>query len=179
MTSQQLHGGAADEVGEASEARRLIRELQAAMNATLDRLYALADPDLDAACTHPCGHGPGGTTSIWHLLANDIDHEKMHAGQILNARHDLRLMQTQPQRLLAEWLRERAALIGSLIGLPDEALDLRLREGEWSFRDVVEHVIYWEQDSIGAGLQDLTGGAAWKADPALRFGSPVPRPATP
>jgi hypothetical protein len=159
-----------------SDVRRLIRQLQDAMNETLDRLYELADADLEAACSHPCGHGPADTSSIWHLLANDIDHEKMHAGQVLNARHDLRMMQTQPQRLLAEWLKERAALIGTLIGLPDAALDVRLREKEWSFREVVEHVLYWEQDSIAAGLQDLVGGEPWQQDPALRFGGPVPTP---
>lgn len=158
----------------ASETRRLIRELQQAMNETLDRLYELGEPELDAACTHPCGHGPGNASSIWHLLANDIDHEKMHAAQILSNRHDLRLMQTQPQRLLAEWLKERAALIGALIGLPDEALDRRTRENEWSFREVVEHTIYWERDSIATGLNDVAGGAPWLPDPGLQFGGPVP-----
>ncbi|HLZ69880.1 MAG TPA: DinB family protein [Dehalococcoidia bacterium] len=158
----------------ASETRRLIRELQQAMNATLDRLYDLAESDLDAACSHPCGKGPGGTTSIWHLLANDIDHEKLHAAGILNARHDLRLMQTGPQRMLAEWLKERAALIGALIGLEDDQLDLRRREGEWSFREMVEHTIFWEQDSVAAGLNDIAGGAPWQTDPALRYGGPVP-----
>lgn len=159
----------------ATETRRLIRELQQAMNQTFDRLYDLAEADLGAHCSHPCGHGPEGTASIWHLLANDIDHEKMHAGQILSARHDLHLMQTQPQRMLAEWLRERAALMGTLIGLDDDALDRRIKDGEWSFREIVEHAIYWEQDSIDAGLQDVAGGPAWKADAGLQFGGPVPR----
>ncbi len=158
----------------AEETRRLIRKLQQAMNATLDRLYDLTEGDLDAACSHPCGKGPGETTSIWHLLANDIDHEKLHAAGVLNARHDLRLMQTGPQRLLAEWLKERAALIGALIGLEDDQLDLRLREGEWSFREMIEHTIYWEQDSIAAGLKDIAGEAPWRSDPALRYGGPVP-----
>lgn len=158
----------------AEETRRLIRELQQAMNATLDRLYDLADADLEQACSHPCGKGRGETTSIWHLLANDIDHEKLHAAGVLNARHDLRLMQTGPQRLLAEWLKERAALIGALIGLEDDELDLHLRGGEWSFREMIEHVIYWEQDSIAAGLRDLAGGAPWRSDPAVDYGGPVP-----
>ncbi|MHB8577078.1 MAG: DinB family protein [Dehalococcoidia bacterium] len=158
-----------------TEVRRRLRELQQAMNETLDRLYDLADGSLDHACSHPCGHGPGDATSIWHLLANDIDHEKMHAAQVLNARHDLRLMQTPTQRLLAEWITERAALMGSLIGLPDEALDRRLREGEWSFREMVDHVIYWERDSIAAGLADVAGEVPWKPDRSLEFGGPVPR----
>jgi hypothetical protein len=156
--------------------RELIRRLQQSFNDTFDRLLALEARDLDHACTHPCGHGPAGSTSIWHLLANDIDHDRMHAAGILNARHDLRLMQTQPERLLAEWMAARGALAGALIGLPDDALDLRLKEGEWSFREMVEHVLFWEDDSIAAGLQDLRTGEPWRADPALQFGGPVPVP---
>jgi uncharacterized damage-inducible protein DinB len=160
----------------AGETRALIRALQDAINETLDALSGLSDEQLAAACSHPCGHGPGKTASIWHLLANNIDHERMHAGQVLSLRHDLRVMQTQPARLLGEWLRERAALIGALVGLPDDALDRRPKPEEWSIREVVEHTLYWERDSLAAGLRDLAGGERWCADPELEYGSPVPRP---
>jgi hypothetical protein len=158
-----------------STTRTLIRALQDAMNETLDTLAGLTDEQLDAACSHPCGRGPGDTRSIWHLVANDIDHEKMHAGQILSLRHDLGVMQTQTARLLGEWIKERAALIGALVGLPDEALDRRHKPEEWSIREVVEHTLFWERDSLAATLRDLAGGEPWRADPELQYGGPVPR----
>lgn len=158
------------------QTRALIRALQQSMNETLDRLYELAGGNLEQACSHPCGAGPNSTTSIWHLLANDIDHEKMHAAAILSARHDLRLMQTQPQRLLAEWLKERAALAGALIGLDDADLDRRTKDGEWSFRETVEHTIFWQRDSIAAGLRDVAGGPPWQSDQALDYSLPAPKP---
>jgi uncharacterized damage-inducible protein DinB len=158
------------------ETRELIRRLQDGMNETLDALAALTDEQLGETCSHPCGHGPGETTSIWHLLANDIDHERMHSGQVLSIRHDLREMQTPVARLLSEWVRERAAVIGALIDLPDEALDRRPTPGEWSIRDVVEHTLFWERDSLAAGLRDLAGGERWRPDPALEYGGPVPAP---
>lgn len=163
-----------------NETRALIQTLQAAINETLDQLSALSDEQLDVACSHPCGHGPGEAASIWHLLANDIDHEKMHAGQILSLRHDLRAMQTPAARLLGEWLKERAALIGALVGLDDATLDQRPSPGEWSIREAVQHVLYWERDSLTAGLRDLAGGESWRSDPNLRYGGPVPsaKPAT-
>jgi len=157
-----------------SNTRALIRGLQDAINETLDALAALTDAQLDAACTHPCAHGPGEASNVWHLLANDIDHEKMHAGQVLSLRHDLREMQTPLQRLLGEWVKERAALIGALVGLPDEALDRRTAPGEWSIREVVEHTLYWERDSLSAALRELATGARWQPDPDLRYGGPVP-----
>jgi uncharacterized damage-inducible protein DinB len=158
-----------------SEVRDLIRRLQEAMNESLDALASLTDQQLEEVCSHPCGSGPNKTRSIWHLLANDIDHETMHAGQILSHRHDLGVMQTQTARLLGEWLTKRATLIGALIGLSDDDLDRRPQGAEWSIRDVVEHTLYWERDSLTAGLKDLAGGAPWRADPALEYGGPVPR----
>jgi hypothetical protein len=52
------------------------------------------------------------------------------------------------QRLMAEWYRERAILISTLLGLPDEALDRRPAEGETTIAEVIEHVLYWDKDSI-------------------------------
>ncbi|MGD9891641.1 MAG: DinB family protein [Dehalococcoidia bacterium] len=157
------------------DTRTLIRALQDAMNETLDALADLADDQLDAACSHPCGRGPDGNRSVWHLIANDIDHEKMHAGQILSLRHDLGVMQTQTERLVGEWIKERAALAGALIGLPDEALDRRATPDEWSIREVVEHTLFWERDSLTATLRDLAGGDPWRPDPTVQYGGPVPQ----
>ena len=157
------------------ETRRLIRALQEAMNETLDALAALGDEQLAAACSHPCARESAEAGSIWRLLANDIDHERMHAGQVLSLRHDLRVPQTPTARLLGEWVRERAALIDALVGLPDEALDRRTQPEEWSIREVVEHTLYWERDSISAGLQELGSGEPWRPDPEVEYGGPVPR----
>lgn len=159
-----------------SDTRSLIRALQDAMNETLDALADLTDEQLDAACSHACARGPDGARSVRHLIANDIDHEKMHAGQILGLRHDLGVMQTQTARLLGEWIKERAALIGALVGLPDDALDRRDKPGEWSIRDVVEHTLYWERDSLTAALRELVDGEPWKPDRKLEYGGPAPRP---
>jgi hypothetical protein len=156
------------------QTRALLRALQESMNETFDRLCTLAEGDLDAPTTHPCGHGRDGVESFWHIVANDIDHEKIHAGSILNTRHDLRLMQTPPQRMLAEWLVERAALIGTLIGLRDEDLDLRLNADEWSVREHIAHTIFWQRDSVTQALRDLAGGPPWSADPALDYTLPAP-----
>ncbi len=157
------------------ETRTLIRALQEAMNETLEALAALSDEQLAAACSHPCARESGETGSIWRLLANDIDHERMHAGQVLSLRHDLSVPQTPTARLLGEWVRERAALIGALVGLPDEALDRRAKPEEWTIREVVEHTLYWERDSIDAGLKELAGGESWRPDPDVAYGGPVPR----
>ena len=157
-----------------ADTRDLIRRLQAGINETLDALAGLAEEELDAACSHACAKGPNGRRSVWHLLANDIDHETMHTGQILSLRHDLGVMQTPVARLLGEWLAKRAALAGALVALPDEALDRRVNDGEWTIREVVEHTLYWERDSIQASLRERATGERWRPDPTMVYGGPVP-----
>ena len=140
-----------------SEAKRLIKELQTSMNETLDKLYELSDEQLDSPCSHGCSMGDG----VRGLLVHNIEHERMHLGQLGNIRFELRTMQRQHvDRLLAEWLRERTALAAVLVGLPDEAMDASYKEGEWSIREIVEHVLYWERDSADHLVREQNLGSA-------------------
>jgi uncharacterized damage-inducible protein DinB len=111
----------------------------------LDQLSPLGDDELDAPCGHPCA--TAGT--VRSLLTHNIDHERMHVGQVYNIRYEAKMMQNeQVARLLAEWLRDRALLIASLYGLSDADLDRRHAEGQYSIRETIEHVLYWEKDSV-------------------------------
>jgi hypothetical protein len=51
-------------------------------------------------------------------------------------------------RLIAEWLMERARLIGSLVGLTDEQLNQETAPGGWTYRAVAKHTLLVEQDSL-------------------------------
>jgi len=94
-------------------------------------------------------HGCAMGGNLNDLLAHNAEHERMHAGQISDRRYTLRRLQRDPrQRYLAEWYRERSALISLLLDLPDEALDAETGEGETTIREIVEHVLYWDQDSV-------------------------------
>ncbi len=128
-----------------TEVNRLIAQLQASLNTTLSALAVLTDDELDAHSAHPCAMG--GT--LRDLLTHNVDHERMHVGQVYSARYGLKHMQKgQVDRLMAETLRARADLIAALIGLPDDALDARLPDEDWTVRQMIEHTIYWERHSI-------------------------------
>jgi hypothetical protein len=94
--------------------------------------------------SHACAQGK----DVWTLIANDIDHEKIHTAQILEARYESRITASPMQRLLAEWLAERARLIGSLIGLTDEQFNSETAPNQWTYRVVAKHVLTLEQDSL-------------------------------
>lgn len=130
------------------EAWQQIANLLESMHATLSKLSDMPDELLDAKSEHPCSMG--GT--VRDLLMHNIDHERMHTGSILTARYELKCLQNskagEASRMLAEWFRERAALIGALMGLSDEALDVPWRDGKYSIREHALHTIFWEQDSV-------------------------------
>ena len=84
----------------------------------------------------------------WTLITNDIDHEKIHTGQVLEGRYESRIPASPMERLVAEWLAERARLIGSLIGLTDEQFNAETAPGQWTYRAVAKHVLMVEQDSL-------------------------------
>jgi uncharacterized damage-inducible protein DinB len=128
-----------------TQVTHLIAQLQASLNATLNALTVLTDDELDASSAHPCA--TRGT--IRSLLTHNIDHERMHVGQVYSARYGLKQMQSgEVDRLLAETLRARADLIAALIGLSDDALDAQLPDEDWTMRQMIEHAIYWERHSI-------------------------------
>ncbi len=143
----------------AATVQETIRELATSTLATLETLVVLADEELRQPSSHVCAQGK----DVWTLITNDIDHEKIHVGQILEARYEARITQSQMQRLIAEWLMERARLIGSLVGLTDEQLNLETAPGGWTYRAVAKHTLVVEQDSLtnlteAIARRDVEGG---------------------
>ncbi len=125
-----------------TEVQELMQRLQAQMDRAVEVFAGLegAEPS-----SHVCAMGG----NINDLLAHNAEHERMHYGQLADRRYALGLLQRSPrQRYLAEWYRERATLISLLLDLPDEALDRPTEEGETTIREIIEHVLYWDRDSV-------------------------------
>lgn len=128
----------------AATVRGAVRELLEQTMATMDALLAASDRELAMPSSHACAQGK----DVWTLITNDIDHEKIHTGQVLEARYESRLTASPIERLIAEWLAERSRFVGSLIGLSDEQFNRETAPGEWTYRAVAKHVLVLEQDSL-------------------------------
>jgi len=127
------------------QVNELTQLLHESLAQTLSVLAALSDAELDEHSDHPCAMG--GT--VRDLLNHNIDHERMHTGQVFSARYSQRKMQnSEVDRLMAETLRARTELIAALIGLPDDALDAHTPDDQWTVREMIEHTLYWERHSI-------------------------------
>ncbi len=128
----------------AATVRGAIRELMEQTMATMDALLEASDRELPMSSSHACAQGK----DVWALITNDIDHEKIHTGQVLEARYESRTTPSPMERLVAEWFAERARFIGSLIGLTDEQFNGETAPGQWTYRAVAKHVLVVEQDSL-------------------------------
>jgi uncharacterized damage-inducible protein DinB len=130
------------------DVKTLIKRLQDSFNETLGVLYDLPPDRLQQPCGHGCARG--GTAR--DLLVHNIFHEKQHTGQVWSVRDQLRALpgwnnQDLPA-LLADYYTSRAQLIAALFGLADQQIDAKPEDGGWTIRETVEHVLYWDRNSI-------------------------------
>ena len=140
----------------AATVRGAIRELLEQTMVTMDALLEASDRELAMPSSHACAHGK----DVWTLITNDIDHEKIHTGQVLEGRYESKLTASPMERLIAEWLAERARFIGALVGLTDEQFNSETAPGQWTYRVVAKHVLSLEQDSLKTIAADRAGRAS-------------------
>ena len=130
------------------DVKTLIKRLQDSFNETMSVLYDLPQEYLQQPCAHGCARG--GTAR--DLLVHNIFHEKQHTGQVWSVRDQLRLLQGWGNQdlatLLADYYTSRAHLVAALFGLADDQLDAKPEDGGWSIRETVDHVLYWDRNSI-------------------------------
>jgi len=63
----------------AETVREAIRELLEQTMTTMAALLEASDRELPMPSSHACAQGK----NVWTLLTNDIDHEKIHTGQVV------------------------------------------------------------------------------------------------
>src|SRR5262244_3194053 len=140
----------------AATVREAVRELLQQTMATMEALLEASDRELPLPSSHGCAQGK----DLWTLITNDIDHEKIHTGQVLEGRYESRITASPMERLIAEWLAERARLIGAFVGLTDEQFNAETAPGQWTYRVVAKHVLAVEQDSLKTLAADRAGRAS-------------------
>jgi hypothetical protein len=140
----------------AATVRGAVRELLEQTIATMEALLEASDRELAMSSSHACAQGK----DVWTLITNDIDHEKIHTGQVLEGRYESQMTASPMQRLVAEWLAERARFIGSLVGLTDEQFNAETAPGQWTYRVVAKHVLALEKDSLKTLAADRAARAS-------------------
>ena len=136
------------------ESDELALQLLRQLTETVETLLGMADDDLAFPTTHGCAMDGG----IRRLLIHNAEHDRMHTGAVSTARFTARQMQeSELARLTRELIRERAELVGQLLQMPDDLLDAKAPNDDWSIREHVEHTLYWEQNSMTQASTELGG----------------------
>lgn len=139
-----------------SESTDLALKLLRQLTETVEFLSTLSDKDIDRNIDHVCAMNG----NLRRLLVHNAEHERIHAGAISNARFTANDMQeSQLARLIGELLRERVEVVRQLLLMDDALLDAKPENDEWTVRKHVEHLLYWEKDSMSAASRDLKAPA--------------------
>ena len=131
--------------------RETITQLLESTRQMCDQLLALPEDELTLPSSHVCAQGK----DLWTLLTNDIDHEVIHTGQVLEARYEARSTASPMERLIGEWLVARAGFIASFLGMSDEEFNGETAPGQWSYRVVAKHIYELEQHSLKTIREDI------------------------
>ena len=83
----------------------------------------------------------GRWNTVRRVMLRFGDHLREHTTQLIAARETIGAEQSMPQRMLARAQEASGVLLGAMVGLTDEALDRVPDEGEWTPRQVLEHII--------------------------------------
>jgi hypothetical protein len=79
--------------------------------------------------------------TVRRVLLRFGDHLREHTTQIVAARDAAGAIQTMPQRMLARAQEAYGVFLGAMVGLRDEQLDQVPEPGEWTARQVLEHML--------------------------------------
>ncbi len=132
-----------------TELDKLIKELEDVRKESIDTLSSLTDEQLDLKNERG--------RSVRAFLQALADHDKEHVQHLIRARRAVRSRRREIHRVLGELMAARGELLGLIVGLEDENLDKEWEEGEWSIRNILEHLVQTERAYIMDNVQKVTG----------------------
>jgi len=116
------------------EVSRLLAEIAAARAETMAQLTQLAREELRFKTDN------WRWNTVRRVLLRFGDHMREHTTQLVAAREAIGAAHTMPQRILARGQEAYGEFLGSVVGLTDDALDQAPAPGEWTIRQVLEHL---------------------------------------
>ncbi len=131
--------------------RETVTQLLESTREMIDQILALPPEELVLPSSHVCAQGK----DLWALLTNDIDHETIHAGQILEARYENQTTASPMERLVGEWLVARARLIATFVGMPDDDFNKETAPDAWTYRAIAKHILELERHSLKTISADI------------------------
>lgn len=120
------------------QVKEYLAQLDAVRQKLLEELGDLEREELRYAIDHP------RFFTLRRMLLLAATHLQEHTTQLIAAREATGSGQTMPQRILARSQQAYGEFLAAAVGLTDEALDRVPEPGEWSPRQILEHVVQAE-----------------------------------
>ncbi len=133
----------------------LLETMRTQQRSTIDRVKDVTEEQM----LGPTTYGRRETNAryiFYRLIAHEVEHT-VHLAKTLNG---LGIVQNEAAMILKQLQAARGELEGMLIGLSDEDLDRAPAEGEWSVREVIQHILDADESytkRIEEGVQATSG----------------------
>ncbi len=114
----------------------ILARLRSSLDETIGKLEDVEEEQM--LLTIPSSRASNNVRQIFYRL---LGHEYEHTVHMVKALTGLGVEQTEAQLILSRIRSAQGQLQGLLVGLSDEDLDRSHAEGEWTPRQVVEHII--------------------------------------
>lgn len=118
----------------------VLEQMRASRQHILEKLQGVAEEQMltDAEYAHR-------QVTVRFMFYRLITHEVEHTVHLLKTLDSLGIAQSEAELILRRLQATRGELEGLLVGLSDEELDQVPAEGEWSARQVLEHITTTEE----------------------------------
>ena len=117
-----------------SEITKLLAEIAVARAQTIARLAELSQEELRFKTDN------WRWNTVRRVMLRFGDHLREHTTQLVAAREDIGAAHAMPQRMLARAQEAYGEFLGAVVGLSDEDLDTAPTEGEWTIRQILQHL---------------------------------------
>ena len=124
----------------ADQVKAMLAELRKEREATLAALSNISREELRYATGHE------RWSSARRVMLRFADHLREHALQIRLVRERTQTMPSEPQMMLALAEQAWGDVLAATIGLTNDDLDRSPAPGQWSVRQVLQHMIKGERD---------------------------------
>ena len=114
----------------------MLARLRSSLDETIGKLEDVEEEQM--LLTIPSSRASNNVRQIFYRL---LGHEYEHTVHMVKALTGLGVEQTEAQLILSRIRSAQGQLEGLLVGLSDEDLDRSHADGEWTPRQVIEHII--------------------------------------
>ncbi len=128
----------------------MLARLRSSLDETIKKLEDVEEEQM--LLPIPRSRGPNAVRQIFYRI---LGHEYEHTVHMVKALSGLGVEQTEAQLILSRIRSAQGQLQGLLVGLSDEDLDRSFAEGEWTPRQVIEHIIEVHEMYSGGILEAL------------------------